>query len=477
MSRTSHVVTLVALLILKISTMAKHNLFLGQARGKIGSVVFSRLNGVQISRAYNPSPKNPKSWAQATQRAAFASISQYYKVFRYLIEQGQQGIKVGQPSVQDWQSRTLKQLTGQIGSTPMVLNAKGVQYPQLLPVSLTNGSLPSLTYDIRKYGHYPATPKYGLCLTFNNSYTTTEALAAMTLGDLYAITPGLQRGFQLTFALLGWTFPMDIFDHYNRANAAMWAQYVIAEDADETSPFFVAVEGQANEVQINPEIITSSWGERFTPRWSLRVIDGNAVAFLDAPEYESPSPGGIIAGSCITSYYNGSEWARSTSPMAIAADFSTTDQTDMIETYQRAAKSTSSDLYLNQAKTKAAATSATKMTYSGIEIRSADGESTLVLESEMGVSLFASAEGSYYSNIATADISLEFEQPFNQPISVTVGEGGQLPQSYTVEGIGSKDIDIHIPIVLVTGGAGTSATVTIKAGDYTREFTYNMTQN
>lgn len=337
--------------------MAKHNLFLGQARGKVGSVVFSRLNGVQISRAYNPSPKNPKSWSQATQRAAFASISQYYKVFRYLIEQGQQGIKVGQPSVQDWQSRTLKQLKGVIGSTPMVLNDKGVQYPQLLPVSLTNGSLPSLTYDIRKYGHYPATPKYGLCLTFNNSYTTTEALAAMTLGDLYAMTPGLQRGFQLTFALLGWTFPMDIFDHGNRANAAMWAQYVIAKDADETSPFFVAVEGQANEVQINPEIITSSWGERFTPRWSLRVIDGNAVAFLDAPEYESPSPGGIIAGSCITSYYNGSEWARSTSPMAIAADFSTIDQTDVIATYQRATKSTDSDLYLNQAKTKEVDTS------------------------------------------------------------------------------------------------------------------------
>lgn len=454
--------------------MAKHNLFLGQARGKVGSVVFSRLNGVQISRAYNPSPKNPKSWAQATQRAAFASISQYYKVFRHLIEQGQQGIKVGQPSVQDWQSRTLKQLTNQIGSTRMVLNDKGVQYPQLLPISLTNGSLPSLSYDIRKYGTWPHGPKYGLCLTFNESYTTTEALAAMTLGDVYAMTPGLQRGFQLTFALLGWTAPMELFDHYNRAYAAMWAQYVIAEDADETLPFFVAVEGQANEVQINPAIITSSWGERFTPRWSLRVIDGKAVAFLDAPKYSTGDACGIIAGSCITSYYNGSTWARSTSPMAIATAFARIDQSENIETYQRAAKSTSSDLYLNQAKTKEATTSSDKLTYSGIEIRSADGASTLVLESEMGVALSASAEGSYHSNIATADISLEFEQPFNQPISVTAGEEGQLPESYTVEGIGSKDIDIHIPIVLVTGGIGTSATVTIKAGDYTRVFTYNM---
>lgn len=334
--------------------MAKHNLFLGQARGKVGSVVFSRLNGVQITRAYNPNPKNPKSWAQATQRAAFASISQYYKVFKYLIEQGQQGIKVGQPSIQDWQSRTLKQLIGVIGSTPMVLNAKGVQYPQLLPISLTNGSLPSLSYDIRGTRNSAGDTHYGLCLTFGGRYTTTEALAAMTLGDVYAMTPGLQRGFQLTFALLGWSVELDMFDYYNRAFAAMWAQYVIAEDADETLPFFVAVEGDANHVQINPEILASSWGERFTPRWSLRVIDNTAVAYLDAPEYVTDGSGGIVAGCCITSYYNGNAWARSTSPMAIAADWATIDQTNVIETYQRAAKSTSSDLYLNQAKTEQA---------------------------------------------------------------------------------------------------------------------------
>lgn len=356
MVRRSHVVTLVALLILKISTMAKHNLFLGQARGKVGSVVFSRLNGVQISRAYNPSPRNPKSWAQATQRAAFASISQYYKVFKYLIEQGQQGIKVGTPSVQDWQSRTLKQLTSQIGSTRMVLNAKGVQYPQLLPISLTNGSLPSLSYDIRGIRNSAGDTHYGLCLTFGGRYTTTEALAAMTLGDVYAMTPGLQRGFQLTFALLGWSIDLDTFDYYNRAFAAMWAQYVIAPDAVETLPFFVAVEGSETLVQINPAILTSSWGERFTPRWGLRVIDGVAVAYLNAPEYVTDGSGGIVAGSCITSYYDGSAWARSTSPMAIAADWARLDQSDVIETYQKATKSASSDLYLNQAKTKEAAT-------------------------------------------------------------------------------------------------------------------------
>lgn len=466
MARKSHVVNLVALLILKIFTMAKHNLFLGQARGKVGSVVFSRLNGVQITRAYNPSPKNPKSWAQATQRAAFSSISQYYKVFKYLIEQGQQGIKVGTPSVQDWQSRTLKQLTSQIGSTRMVLNVKGVQYPQLLPISLTNGSLPSLSYDIRGTENSAGDTHYGLCLTFGGRYTTTEALAAMTLGDVYAMTPGLQRGFQLTFALLGWSIDLDMFDYYNRAFAAMWAQYVIAEDADETLPFFVAVEGDANHVQINPAILASSWGERFTPRWSLRVIDNTAVAYLDAPEYVTDGSGGIIAGSCITSYYNGSAWARSTSPMAISNDFGTIDQNDVIATYQRASRSTASDLYLNQAKTKEASQGANNM-ISSLAIASVTAGGPTIGKFDMGVTLQSSATYQYPSNNTELNVSLNFTETFDETVEIDI-EGGGMPESYTVTGTGTPNINIRVPFFQVTQGSGHTATMTIKAGQFTR---------
>lgn len=423
--------------------MAKHNLFLGQARGKVGSVVFSRLNGVQISRAYNPTPRNPKSWTQATQRAAFASISQYYKVFKYLIEQGQQGIKVGTPSVQDWQSRTLKQLTGVIGSTPMVLNAKGVQYPQLLPVSLTNGSLPSLSYAIRGVENSAGDTHYGLCLTFNNRYTTTEALAAMTLGDVYAMTPGLQRGFQVTFALLGWSVDLDTFDVYNRAYAAMWAQYVIAPDANENVRFFVPVVGDANHVQINPAILTSSWGERFSPRWSLRVMDGTAVAYLDAPEYVTDGSGGIIAGSCITSYYNGSAWARSTSPMAIAANWARLDQSEPIETYQRAAKSTSSDLYLNQAKTS-----------SGVAILGST--TTFVLASGTryskksnmlsAVQTFDVADFAGLSEI-TVNVPVSGASPMIDNIEVSAGyEGTSYSQTYSQTGSGVSIIITDIEV-------------------------------
>lgn len=59
--------------------MSKGNLFLSQARGKVGSVVFSVLKGQQITRVYNPKPDNPRSPLQQAQRALLANATKYYK--------------------------------------------------------------------------------------------------------------------------------------------------------------------------------------------------------------------------------------------------------------------------------------------------------------------------------------------------------------------------------------------------------------
>jgi hypothetical protein len=48
--------------------MAKDNLFLGTARGSVGDIVFSRLDGQQVARVRNRAPRNPQSPAQMVQR-------------------------------------------------------------------------------------------------------------------------------------------------------------------------------------------------------------------------------------------------------------------------------------------------------------------------------------------------------------------------------------------------------------------------
>lgn len=75
--------------------MAKHNLFLGFAKGSIGDVVFYRQGGKQISRSRNRQPANPRSPKQLVSRAVMASISRLYSVGRAIFDHSWQGEKVG----------------------------------------------------------------------------------------------------------------------------------------------------------------------------------------------------------------------------------------------------------------------------------------------------------------------------------------------------------------------------------------------
>lgn len=71
--------------------MAKGNLFQGMAHGKVGDVVFSRLNGEQISRVRNRHPKNPRTPAQLYQRAIMATVMRAYSAGKRIFDHSFQG--------------------------------------------------------------------------------------------------------------------------------------------------------------------------------------------------------------------------------------------------------------------------------------------------------------------------------------------------------------------------------------------------
>lgn len=75
--------------------MAKGNLFQGMARGKVGDVVFSRLNGQQISRVRNRAPKNPRTQKQLWQRAVMATIMQAYAAGKEIFDHSYESYSVG----------------------------------------------------------------------------------------------------------------------------------------------------------------------------------------------------------------------------------------------------------------------------------------------------------------------------------------------------------------------------------------------
>lgn len=125
--------------------MAKGNLFLGMARGKVGSVVFSRLEGQQVSRAYNRQVVNPKSVTQRIQRAVFATATRASKFMKSIVDHSFFGVKDGPKCVRRFVELNSKHLLQQYNAGDlMCLNPKGVNMIMPAPYKVSTGNLGTL---------------------------------------------------------------------------------------------------------------------------------------------------------------------------------------------------------------------------------------------------------------------------------------------------------------------------------------------
>lgn len=90
--------------------MAKGNMLQGMARGKVGDVVFSRLDGEQVSRVRNRHPQNPKTEPQMIQRAIMATVMTMYSAGKEIFDHSFEGKKVGSGCQREFMSRNAKKL-------------------------------------------------------------------------------------------------------------------------------------------------------------------------------------------------------------------------------------------------------------------------------------------------------------------------------------------------------------------------------
>lgn len=75
--------------------MAKSYSPISKASGKLGSVVYANVGGVQVSREYNGSPRNPKTISQTQQRAKLKLMSQLSAIASPIIAIKREGLKSG----------------------------------------------------------------------------------------------------------------------------------------------------------------------------------------------------------------------------------------------------------------------------------------------------------------------------------------------------------------------------------------------
>ncbi len=168
--------------------MAKGTGLIGNFRGKVGNMVGYNLKDsnnkqTQGVRVYQPIVKNPKTYAQAEQRAKLAPINATYRALKAIIDRGQEGKAYGNKSRLAWLSTAMKEFDG-----AWFEKSKTIGYPAL--VSITKGSL-SFAPDMNDGEKEVVLRVTGLA----EGDTTIGAIST----KIIAKYPSLQNGDQLTF--------------------------------------------------------------------------------------------------------------------------------------------------------------------------------------------------------------------------------------------------------------------------------------
>lgn len=173
--------------------MAKALGLIGNFKGKLGNTVGYSLKDsnnkqTQGVRVYQPVVRNPKTAAQAEQRAKLAPINATYRALKMIIDRGQEGKAYGNKSRLAWLSDAMKAFDGGWFEKGAAINM-----PALVP--LTKGSIA---------GSFPIYEN-SVSLQIEVQGATAETIA--TIGGLSTVLtnnyPFLQNGDQLTFVTVG----------------------------------------------------------------------------------------------------------------------------------------------------------------------------------------------------------------------------------------------------------------------------------
>lgn len=171
--------------------MSKGNMLLGQARGKVGDLVFARAYGKQIVRAKAQSVANPRTLGQNTQRAILATIAKSAAALTPIVDHSWANIPYGGESLRHFRKINMGLLRQQYlaeGANPINLTAKGGTFvPNALKIS--EGNLPQFAFDI-DHGNNPAFAMSNVPLPAGE--------VEVDVSEFKASYPYLQGGDQLT---------------------------------------------------------------------------------------------------------------------------------------------------------------------------------------------------------------------------------------------------------------------------------------
>lgn len=175
-------------------TMSKGNMLLGHARGKVGDLVFARVNGQQVTRARAAVVKNPQTEKQMIQRILLNTVIQAYSRMAEICDHSFEGVPVGQRSMSKFMRENLGYLR-QVVANYVAENGTFAGIYAFTPKGL-NMFTPNPW--IISTGQLPQVNLASVSATNGATITLVTAGAIPTYEEII-VSLGLQRGDQLTF--------------------------------------------------------------------------------------------------------------------------------------------------------------------------------------------------------------------------------------------------------------------------------------
>lgn len=312
--------------------MAKGNLFLGQARGKVGDVVFSRAYGKQITRSRASQVANPRTIGQNTQRCILATIAKAAAALTPIVDHSFVNVTYGAESVRHFRKLNMAMLRNLVLSSGGVnynLSAKGAGFvPNDLKIS--EGNLPAFGFD-SDAGENPA-------FAMSNTPLPSGEVA-ISVSDFKASYPYIQGGDQLTLVKVVNTSGTLVDG--DATFAVQYDRIVFAPDA--------FADSSASIYDAGGTIDTSLLDMAKTTNADMLVpVNSGSGKWLGIPR-DSSTNHDVYAVALILSRRVNNVWQRSTQYLHLCEFTDATDNDIAIDSYGATEAVAGATEYLNQA--------------------------------------------------------------------------------------------------------------------------------
>lgn len=312
--------------------MSKGNMLLGQARGKVGDVVFSRAYGQQITRSKATSVANPKTYGQNVQRAILATIAKAAAALTPIVDHSFANIKYGGESVRHFRKINMGELRALYlaeGGTNFNLTAKGGSFvPNYLKIS--EGNLPQFAFDSNA-GENPAFPMSNVQLNAVETATSVE--------DFKKSYPYIQGGDQLTLVKVRLT--SGSLTDGDAIFAVSYDRMVFAPNAFDDNDAEII----GSDDFINPDLLDLA---KTTDVQMLCKVTSGAGRWLGIAR-DSDTNADIYAVALILSRKVNNQWQRSTQYLQLCEFTDSADNSAAVDSYGASESIQQATEYLNQA--------------------------------------------------------------------------------------------------------------------------------